>query len=522
MAGFGSSGRRPGRGRTDRASDMLRGAAIGVAVIGMVTSVVLARGWQSTVTDQRNDRLERTAASRMATITGSLAKYESALQAARSLWLASGRVRRHEFSAFARSLDLTERYPGLQGIGWRSVVTHAQLGSFLARTRGDGAPGFTIRPPGPRPVYYVTEYSYPRIPSSSALGADARADPGVVATLDEARDSGQTTLSHQTTLSGDLNLPSSERPVAFELFLPVYRNEVQPGASPAERRREFLGWATGQFRAEDLLTEAMETAQAGSGVELHDTGAGDQRPVASYPKGFRASGPYVQDTSFVYGGRLFTLRFAPLPGNPILAERNIGAPIVLGTGVALSVLLGALLWMLAQVGALYQEVGRLARTDSLTGVANRRAWDEELPRELARVARSGQPVCVGLLDLDHFKAYNDRHGHQAGDRLLKQTAAAWEGRLRKTDLLARYGGEEFAVLLPDCTLDHAMEIAERLRTAQPEVTCSIGMADWDRREDVGHLVARADRALYAAKAGGRDQCRADPAPAASSGSSRVP
>ena len=178
--------------------------------------------------------------------------------------------------------------------------------------------------------------------------------------------------------------------------------------------------------------------------------------------------------------------------------------------------------MLAQVGALYQEVGRPARTDSLTGVANRRAWDEELPRELTRAARSGQPVCIGLLDLDHFKAYNDQHGHQAGDRLLKECAAAWEGRLRKTDRLARYGGEEFAVLLPDCNLNAAMEIAERLRTAQPEATCSIGVADWDRREDVGQLTARADRALYAAKAGGRDQCRADPAPAPTSAGSRVP
>ena len=501
---------------------MLRGAAIGVLAVGVVASGLLAHGWQSTVTDQRNERLDRAAVSRTATVTAAMANYESALQAARSLWLASDRVRRSEFSAFARSLDLTDRYPGLQGIGWRSLVTHRELPAFLARTRADGEPGFTVRPPGRRPVYYVTEYSYPRIPSSSALGADARALPGVVATLDEARDSGRTTVSHQTTLPGDLNLPREERPAAFELFVPVYRMEVGPDAAPAERRRQFVGWATGQFRAADLLKEAMRTAQPGSGVELHDTEAGDQSLVASDPVGFRAGGPHVRDTSFTYGGRHFTLRFAPLPGNPILTERNIGAPIVLGTGVALSVLLGALLWMLAQVGALYQEVGRLARTDSLTGVANRRAWDEELPRELARAARSGQPVCVGLLDLDHFKAYNDQHGHQAGDRLLKECAAAWEGRLRKTDLLARYGGEEFAVLLPDCDLHDAMEIAERLRTAQPEVTCSIGVADWNRREDVGQLTARADRALYAAKAGGRDQCRADPAPAPESAGSRVP
>ena len=121
-------------------------------------------------------------------------------------------------------------------------------------------------------------------------------------------------------------------------------------------------------------------------------------------------------------------------------------------------------------------------------------------------------MCVALLDLDHFKAYNDEHGHPAGDRLLKAASAAWEGRLRKTDLLARYGGEEFAVLLPDCQLGNAMEIAERLRTAQPEGTCSIGVADWDGRQDEDELIARADRALYAAKAGGRNQCRSDAAP----------
>jgi diguanylate cyclase len=137
------------------------------------------------------------------------------------------------------------------------------------------------------------------------------------------------------------------------------------------------------------------------------------------------------------------------------------------------------------------------------------AWDDELPRELARAARSGQPLCVALVDLDRFKAYNDRHGHQAGDRLLKAAAAAWESRLRKTDLLARYGGEEFAVLLPDCELENAMAIADRLRTAQPEGTCSIGVAAWDGREEAIGLVARADRALYAAKEAGRNRCLAD-------------
>jgi len=339
-----------------------------------------------------------------------------------------------------------------------------------------------------------------------------------VAPLEQARDTGRTTLSNQTTLPGDLDLPPDRRPVAFELFVPVYRSD-QPGDGVAERRRRFAGWATGQFRADDFLRAAMRTAQPFTGVELHDGGIGAGSLVASYPEGFHADGPDVRTSSFGFGTRTFTVRYAPLPGNAILTERTIPAPLVVGMGVAVSVLLGVLLWLLAQVGALYHEVGRLARTDALTGVANRRAWDDELPLELARSARSDQALCVALLDLDHFKAYNDRHGHQAGDRLLKAVAAAWQGRLRKTDLLARYGGEEFAVLLPDCGLDSAMEIAERLRTAPPECTCSIGVAAWDRREAATELVARA---LYAAKEGGRDRSCAAPAAGAAPAAAWTP
>jgi diguanylate cyclase (GGDEF)-like protein len=498
------------RDRVERWSHALRAAAVAVAILGLVASLLIARGWQTTVSRQRDERLDRTATSRTAAITGTLATYENALQAARSLWLASDSVNRSEFSSFARSLNLSDRYPGLQGVGWRTVVTDGRAAGFVARTRRDGEPNFTIRPPGRRPVYYVTVYSYPRIPFSSPLGADARAVPTVVAPLEQARDTGQTTLSNQTTLPGDLDLPPARRPVAFELFVPVYRGD-EIGDSVAERRRRFLGWATGQFRADDFLRAAMRAAQPFTGVELHDGRVGPDSLVASYPEGFRAGGPDVRTTSFTFGTRTFTARYGPLPGNAILTERTIPAPLVVGIGVAISVLLGVLLWLLAQVGALYHEVGRLARTDALTGVANRRAWDDELPVELARSARSGQPLSVALLDLDHFKAYNDRHGHQAGDRLLKATAAAWQDRLRKTDLLARYGGEEFAVLLPDCGLDGAMEIAERLRTAPSECTCSIGVAAWDGREAATELVDRADRALYAAKEAGRDRSWADAA-----------
>jgi diguanylate cyclase (GGDEF)-like protein len=147
-----------------------------------------------------------------------------------------------------------------------------------------------------------------------------------------------------------------------------------------------------------------------------------------------------------------------------------------------------------------------ARTDDLTGLLNRRAWEEELPREMARARRQSDPLCVAMLDLDVFKNYNDERGHQAGDRLLKQSASAWNGELRTSDTLARYGGEEFTVALPGCNLSNAKDIVERLREAMPaDQTVSAGVACWNGRESAEELVGRADAALYEAKRTGRNR-----------------
>jgi hypothetical protein len=203
--------RPPRRGRATRWSHALRAAAVAVAVLGLVGSLLIARGWQTTVSRQRDERL--------------------------------------------RSLNRSDRYPGLQGIGWRTAVTDGQA-------------------------------------------------------------------------------------VAFELFVPVYRGD-ESGDGVAERRRRFLGWATGQFRADDFRRAAMRTAPPFTGVELHDGQADAGSLVASYPEGFRAAGPDVRAASFTFGTRTFTTRYAPLPGNAILTERAIPAPLVVGIGLAISVLLGS-------------------------------------------------------------------------------------------------------------------------------------------------------------------------------------
>lgn len=159
--------------------------------------------------------------------------------------------------------------------------------------------------------------------------------------------------------------------------------------------------------------------------------------------------------------------------------------------------------LLGRIEALSEELTAMAleaRTDPLTGLANRRGWDERLAHELARARRSGESLSIGLMDLDGFKAFNDSHGHQAGDRLLIEAAAAWNEKLREIDSLCRWGGDEFAALLPDCEQTEAFAVIARLRDATPEgQSCAAGVACWDGQEPVETLLGRADQALYAAK-----------------------
>ena len=155
---------------------------------------------------------------------------------------------------------------------------------------------------------------------------------------------------------------------------------------------------------------------------------------------------------------------------------------------------------------LMRQLTELARVDGLTSLPNRRAWDEELVKALHRARRTSQPCSVALLDLDHFKRYNDTHGHQAGDALLRETAHALSAKLRAGDLIARYGGEEFALLLHGCDGANALKFFERLHGATLEgQTFSAGVAESDGAEEGSAALRRADDALYRAKAGGRNR-----------------
>jgi len=187
---------------------------------------------------------------------------------------------------------------------------------------------------------------------------------------------------------------------------------------------------------------------------------------------------------------------------------------------ALATSLGAALTRVA----LTERLARLSMSDALTGLANRRAFDAALQAELARARRGGTPLALALLDVDHFKRFNDTHGHQAGDAALVAVAGALDGAARAEDHACRFGGEEFALLLPGAGRPAAEAVAERVRravraadTGHAPVTVSVGVAVYGGDGAPPDLVAAADACLYAAKEAGRDRVvvapEADGAPA---------
>ncbi len=152
-----------------------------------------------------------------------------------------------------------------------------------------------------------------------------------------------------------------------------------------------------------------------------------------------------------------------------------------------------------------------SRTDPLTGLANRRTLYERIQIEMEHALRSESPLSVAMIDLDHFKEYNDRHGHVAGDTLLRSIAALLVSNIRGQDLVVRYGGEEFCLVMPDTDILGGHHLLDKLRaggrdaTSEFGVTLSAGLTSWDGIEDTTSMIERADQALYRAKESGRDR-----------------
>lgn len=233
------------------------------------------------------------------------------------------------------------------------------------------------------------------------------------------------------------------------------------------------------------------------------------------------------------GGWRFLARTAPaLLAGCALASTALGFPVRLESGMAnvLATLPFLFVYPIALATITYglgrsvadknRQLERLNRIDVLTGLLNRRGWNETLVAELARHARTRRPAVLMLVDVDNFKAVNDRHGHVAGDEVLRTVSSVLRACTREIDTPARYGGDEFGVLLAETSLVGALRVAERVRSAfiaerAPEAagedcTLSIGLAEADLSVvTADEWLKRADTAMYRAKAGGRNRVEPD-------------
>jgi len=184
-----------------------------------------------------------------------------------------------------------------------------------------------------------------------------------------------------------------------------------------------------------------------------------------------------------------------------MRNEKVDALVVGGCSAVLFLLvLFRMTGLVRQVQAQAAKLETLSDTDELTGAPNRRVWFRQIPYELARAKRAGRPLSLAIIDIDHFKTYNDTYGHQEGDRLLQRAVSNWQNQLRAGDLLVRFGGDEFIALLPDCGPENAGLAMARLKAAMPfNQTCTIGVACLTGDESADDLLARADKDLYESK-----------------------
>jgi diguanylate cyclase (GGDEF)-like protein len=407
-----------------------------------------------------------------------------------------GELDRHEFHVIGRSL-LGDS--ALDGAAYIPLVTAAQRSEFERRL------GFQIRERrfGPilrrakaRPVYYPVSFGTDEGGRARRLrGFDLGSDPLRARFLRSARESGRAVATPLVRLliGG----------TGINVFRPIYRDGA-PVATPGERRRALTGFIAGSFRVGDVVDAATAVLPNEVEVQLRVNhrvafGAeGDLEDAATAPV-------HIAD-------RTWLLRVKE-PGGP-----PFGLPLAVAVlGISLAALLASLVVGWSR-GERMRELERQAGQDSLTGLGNRRRFEEDLAAAMARSRREGSSGALLMLDLDRFKQVNDSHGHPAGDRLIMEIAEVLRRRTRASDLLARLGGDEFAVILARCSREEAQiageAIADEIRRHHPQdggdpVTVSIGISMFgeDLRTNVAAVVADADAAMYVAKNEGRDGVR---------------
>jgi len=471
--------------------------------LGMVAVTLVAVGSVAAAAlvyvDDENDfhQMQREEAARAAHQMEAVAGLSvDQLASAAAFFRAEDDLSRHEFLVYGRSLI---HQGALAGAAFVPRVTAASRARFERSHRLpilERVGVLDFRRSGPRPEYFPIAYvAAEQEERRRALGYDLGQDPDRARYLHRARDTGAAVSSPV------ISLLIGGR--GINVFHAVYRDGA-PIGTVAERRRALVGFAAGSFRIGDLAGRAAEAVDPS--VQVQVGAGGDVVFGPNAPLEDAASAPVrIADRTWV-----LTVKD---PGGP-----GLSLPAALAIlGLSLAALLASLVIAWGRTERM-QELERQASQDSLTGLANRRRFEEDLAAAMARSRRDGSRGALLMLDLDRFKQVNDSDGHPAGDKLIKEIAEVLRRRTRASDSLARLGGDEFAVILPRCSREEARltaeAIADEVRNHRAEsesgpVTVSIGVTMFgdDPRTSVATVVSEADAAMYGAKDEGRDAVR---------------
>ena len=500
---------------------------VGLFCIGL--ALVLGLRWSRNLErrESAQQHLERQALMIEQALHERVALLESLLRAGRTLALTDPGLDRTEWRRFVAAMEWGTLYPDIQGVALAAYVMGEDKERFEAFCRAADKQFTGFFPEGERPDYFVVEFTEPVETAPFLRGFDFGSDPRRREAAERARDTGRAAISAPLVGTGD----GDERSVQFLHLLPIYLCGSVP-AKEARRRAAIRGWVMASYAGEDFVRTAVGGLADDITYEIYDGMAFSQeRSIARGGGSGSGAGSLEAVHPLKIGGRVWTmaLRSTTAFDNVYLADRDraflvagILLSIALAGGVRLLIAGRSRAVILARrmTSALRRSQDQLrilATTDDLTGVCNRRHFLERAERELARTQRFHRPMSLLMIDLDHFKSVNDRHGHARGDAVLRQVGEILRCQTRGADLVGRMGGEEFAIMLVETDLSTALDIAERIREAvehraevegseEHRLTVSLGVAQVESdNETVASLLKRADDALYAAKRRGRNR-----------------
>jgi diguanylate cyclase (GGDEF)-like protein len=495
----------------------------GIPALVLAASLVLtALGWlgmERARDAEARAQFERRTETALAAVRARVLAYEQVLRSGAARMGSSQSVSRAEWRDFVAYLQLDERFPAIQAIGYAPVVNDWARPTHVQGVRESGFRDYDIRPAGERATYAPAVYVEPFAGRNARLmGLDLASDPESAQAMARAAGTGDVTVAGKATSAGEFAraLPAGG---VFFMYAPLFHDSMRVVAGSSSRP-ELAGYAFLELRMAELMRGILDAGVLSVlDMRVHDAAEDEAGLLIDTRTAWRGAIPestprFQRVAPLALPGRTWVVRFVSRPEFDAAVEGDRPWSF-LAAGLVASLVVFVLT---AALVATLRRAHQLSMRDPLTGLFNRRYLDETMERELQRARREQQPIGAILLDLDHFKRLNDTFGHDAGDFVLERTGELLVHATRGSDIACRFGGEEFALILPGASLETTRKRAEAIRAsfealdlvhdgrklAPLSLSAGVsalapGATSW------APMLQQADRALYAAKEGGRNR-----------------